>query len=169
MKLTTAIAAAGATVLVLGLTPLRADPPLGKAVDNHILAQAVVNDVIARHPELVVVGLHAVAPGAAHETMIASNLDRIGKPDDDDDIAVATEHKTILAPNIKEPNKFEVQVPLLDAAGRFIGAAGLVFRYRAGDDQLQLHREALAIRDEMAVRFADAAALFAPPGGTPAP
>lgn len=165
MKSTHALAGLSALVLALGLTGLRADPALGKAADNHILAQTVVNSVMARHPELVVVGLHATAPGAAHETMIASNLDRIGKLDDDDDIAVATEHKTILAPNVKEPNKFEVQVPLLDAAGRFIGAAGLVFRYQAGDDQLVLHREALAIRDEMAAQFRDAAALFAPAGG----
>ena len=139
-----------------------ADAPWGKAADNKILAQAVVNDTMAAHADLLVVGLHTIAPGAKDETMIASNLDRIGKKDDDDDIAVATERKTILAPNMKESNKFEVQVPLLDSQGNVIGAAGLVFKYKAGDDELDLHARALAIRAEMAKRFASKDALFTP-------
>lgn len=138
------------------------DPSWGKAADNKIFAQALVNDTMSAHPELVVMGLHAVAPGQKDEKMIASNLDRIGKKDDDDDIAVATEGKTILAPNLKEPNKFEVQVPLLDSSGRTVGSIGFVFRYHAGDDQIEFHRRAFAIRADLAKRISDHDALFAP-------
>src|SRR5262249_45240978 len=93
-----------------------------KAADNAIYAQTLVNEVMASHPELVVVGMHARAPGKKQETMIASNLDRIGKEDDEDDLAVAHERKTILAPNLKDPGKFEVAVPLQDASGKVIGS-----------------------------------------------
>lgn len=134
----------------------------GKASDNRIYAQKLVNRLMVQYPELLVVGLHAVAPGAKDETMIATNLDRVGKLDDEDDIAVATERKTILAPNLKESNKFEVQVPLKDEAGRIIGATGLVFQYRAGDDQLELHRKALAIRGQLQQQIPDLASLFEP-------
>ena len=120
-----------------------ADAPWGKAADNKILAQAVVNDTMAAHADLLVVGLHTIAPGAKDETMIASNLDRIGKKDDDDDIAVATERKTICAPNLKDPTRFEVQVPMMDKAGEVIGAIGLVFKYKAGDDEVALLKKAL--------------------------
>ena len=151
-----------ATALLASGLASYADTPWVKASDNKILAQVVVNDTMAAHPDLLVIGLHTVAPGAKDETMIASNLDRIGKKDDDDDIAVATERKTILAPNLKESNKFEVQVPLMDSEGNVIGAAGLVFKYKAGDDELDLHARALAIRAEMAKRFANKDALFLP-------
>ena len=132
----------------------------GKSADNKIYAHSLVNKVMIDNPDLLVLGLHAVAPGARDETMIASNLDRIGKKDDADDIAVATERKTILAPNLKESNKFEVQIPLMDASNRIIGATGLVFKYKTGDDELILHEKALKIRNELAKQIPDLAALF---------
>jgi hypothetical protein len=139
------------------------NPAWGKAADNHIFAQTLVTKVMSEYPELLVVGLHAVKPGAKGETMIATNLDRIGKVDDDDDIAVANEHKTICAPNLTDPHKFEVQVPLKDSAGNFLGAsAGFVFKYTLGDDEVALHAKALAIRDEIAKATPNLEALLAP-------
>src|ERR1700733_4142624 len=78
-----------------------AEEKLGKAADNAIYAQTLVNATVAQHPELIIVGVHALKPGAKIETMIAANIDRIGKKDDEDDLAVAHEKKTILAPNMK--------------------------------------------------------------------
>jgi DNA-binding IclR family transcriptional regulator len=94
--------------------------------------------------------------------LFASNLDRIGKKDDEDDLAVAHERKTILAPNIKDPAKFEVAVPLHDASGKTIGSISAVFKYSAGDDEVKMHKAALAIRDDIAKKIPDAAALFKP-------
>ncbi len=144
----------------LGLRAEDAPVTLGKAADNKIYAQALVNGLMARHPELVVVGLHAIAPGTKEEKMIATNLDRIGKKDDDDDIAVATERKTICAPNLTDPHKFEVQVPMHDTSGAVIGAIGFVFKYNAGDDEVKLHAKAVAMRDALAKRIASLADLF---------
>ena len=139
------------------------DPSWGKAADNKIYAQKLVNELMAAHPELLVVGLHATKPGAKDQTMIATNLDRVGKADDDDDKAVSVEHKIILAPNLKESNKFEVQVWLKDAKGtQLIAAAGLVFKYKQGDSEIVLLTKALAIRDELAKKTPSFAALFAP-------
>ena len=139
-----------------------ADPALGKATDNAIYAQTLVNEQMAKHPELLVLGMHAPKPGAKDSHMIAANLDRIGKADDEDDLAVAQERKTILAPNMKEPTKFEVAVPLKDASGKVIGSLSTVFKYAAGDDEVKMHTAALAIRDEMAKKIPNVAALFKP-------
>ena len=149
------------TGLALGAANLCAGQTLGKAADNAIYAQALVNQTMAANPDLVVVGLHAILPGASNETMFASNLDRIGKKDDDD-IAVATERKTILAPNLKDPGRFEVQVPMKDAGGDIIGAIGLVFKYHAGDDEVRLHVRALAIRDALARQIPSLADMVKP-------
>jgi hypothetical protein len=121
-----------------------AEEKLGKAADNAIYAQTLVNAIVAQHPELVVVGVHALKPGAKIETMIAANIDRIGKKDDEDDLAVAHERKTILAPNMKDPSKFEVALPLHDASGKVIGSLSTVFKYSAGDDEVKMHTAAVS-------------------------
>src|SRR5258708_9379643 len=118
---------------------------------NPILAQKICNELMAAHSELVVVGLHATAPGAKDQTMIATNLDRVGKKDDDDDKAVSVEHKIILAPNLKDPAKFEVQVWLKDAAGKQLtAAAGFVFKYKAGASEIMMLTKPLPFPDEPA-------------------
>jgi len=157
------LAAAGLAVC-LQLPAAKADGPANwtKAADNHIYAQKLVNDLMAQNADLVVVGLHVTPPGTSVERMVASNLDRIGKEDDDDDIAVFKERKTILCPNAKEPDKFEVQVPLMDTTGAVIGTCGFVFKYKAGDDELELHRRALALRAWLQERTPSLAALLKP-------
>jgi hypothetical protein len=149
-------------VAVLHAQSAAADSSWGKAANNKIFAQKLVNEIMAKNHDLLVVGFHAIAPGAKDQKMIASNLDRIGKEDDDDDKAVVNERKTICVPNAKEPNKFEVQVPMKDATGAIIGAYGFVFQYKAGDDEVELHRKAVVLRDALAQRIPNLAALFAP-------
>jgi hypothetical protein len=139
-----------------------AEERLGKAADNAIYAQTLVNATMAQHPELVVMGIHALKPGAKVETMIAANLDRIGKKDDEDDLAVAHERKTILAPNMKDPAKFEVALPLHDASGKVIGSLSTVFKYTAGGDEVKMHAAAVAIRDDLARKISNADELFKP-------
>lgn len=132
-----------------------------KAADNKIYAQKLVNELMASHSELLVIGLHGTAPGASDERMIASNLDRIGKKDDDDDVGVSNEHKTICAPNLKESNKFEVLMPLKDASGTVLTAAvGFVFKYSAGEDEVKMHALAVSIRDYLAKKIPSYAELF---------
>jgi hypothetical protein len=160
MRMHLTLSAAAAAVLCATAAYALADPALGKAADNAIYAQTLVNEQMAKHPELLVLGMHAPKPGAKDSHMIAANLDRIGKADDEDDLAVAQERKTILAPNLKEPTKFEVAVPLKDASGKVIGSLSTVFKYAAGDDEVKMHVAALAIRDEMAKKIPSVAALF---------
>ena len=134
-----------------------------KAADNKIYAQQLVNQTMAAHSDLLVIGMHATKPGTKEQRMIASNLDRIGKHDDDDDIGVANEHKTICAPNLTETFKFEVLMPLKDASGKTLNAAiGFVFRYKAGDDEVKMHAKAVALRDDLASKTPSLAALFEP-------
>jgi hypothetical protein len=63
---------------------------------------------------------------------------------------------------MKDPTKFEVAAPLHDASGKTIGSMSAVFKYTAGDDELKMHKAALAIRDDLAKKIPNAAALFKP-------
>jgi iron complex outermembrane receptor protein len=151
-----------AALACVHLTAAAADQPLGTAAQNAIYAQTLVNEILAKHPELVVVGMHAAKPGSRESHLIAANLDRIGKRDDEDDLAVAHERKTILAPNLKDPTRFEVAVPLKDATETVIGSLSVVFKYGAGVDEVRMHAAAVAIRDELAGKIATVAVLFKP-------
>jgi hypothetical protein len=159
MKLSAMLAA---TLACAWAASVSAEETLGKAADNAIYAQTLINNTMAQHPEIVVMGMHALKPGSKTERMIATNLDRIGKKDDEDDLAVAHERKTILAPNIKDPTKFEVAVPLHDASGKVIGSLSAVFKYTAGDDEVKMHAAAVAIRDDLARKIPNVAELFKP-------
>jgi DNA-binding IclR family transcriptional regulator len=75
---------------------------------------------------------------------------------------VAHERKTILAPNMKDPSKFEVALPLHDASGKVIGSLSTVFKYNDGDDEVKMHAAAVAIRDDIARKIPNSADLFKP-------
>src|SRR5712664_1700363 len=79
-------------------------PPAAK-----IYAQALSDEIMAKHPELQSVTFHGVPPGQTKVyTMFAGSFpERIGNPDDPDDIDVITKGITIVDPrwNKKDPVK----------------------------------------------------------------
>jgi len=117
------------TMPALGAIVAAAPAPPGKAADNHIHAQQLVNELMATRSDLIIVGVHARAPGEKNAKKIATNEDKIGRLDEPDDLMVVDEHKTILSPGLHGKERFQVLLPMKDAAGADIGALGLVFKY----------------------------------------
>ena len=150
------------TVAVLGLgsAAVRAEDPNGEAALNKIYAQTLVNAAVDEHRELITLGLHGIPPGAKNEVMIAGNIDHIGNPDSEDDLAAAKEHKTLLEP--KSPEKFEIVMPLLDAHGGYIGAVVMIFRRSPEETEAFIYLKAVGIRDDLAKKIPSYAALFDP-------
>ena len=148
--------------LVLPATGLHAGERYGRAADNRIYAQSLVNEILAHDRELLWAGMHGVAPGSDQHTIIASTLDVIGKQDEDSDVLVATEGRSALVPNLKL-SKLGVMLPLKDASGQLIGALALAFRYPSRDvDEARLFSKATAIRDRVAKRIPAFSDLFRP-------
>jgi hypothetical protein len=130
--------------------PARADevaPPAGPSYAQHL-----VDVTIAAHPDVVVLAIHAVLPGARDNTIVASNIGRIGKPADPDDMRVITTLKPNLAVN-KAGDRYEVELPLYDASHRLLGALGTVFAYHPGADKAAMAAAATAIRDGLSRRI----------------
>jgi len=123
-------------------------------------AQKLVNDALAKHPEVLLLAIHATPPGHKN-VIIASNFGRIGKIGDEDDLRCIQTGKSNLevSPNGKH---FEDELILLDRSGETIGALGVVFNYKAGTDKAALVKIAEQIRDEMKAQLPTEAALFAP-------
>lgn len=124
-------------------------------------AQSVTMRTIARHPELLVMMIHATPPGHDKNIIIGSNIGRFGKIADEDDARVIDHGATNLEVS-GESDRFETELPLNDASGTRIGALGLVFPYKVGEDKEAIHARGRAIRDEIAAQIPNNAALFRP-------
>lgn len=135
------------------------DPyPYDKAHTDRTYAQALVEETFAKHPEVIILAIHSTPPHEKINIISGSTIGRIGKPADEDDLRVIQKGSTNL--EIAENGKrFEAEVPLNDAKGKRIGALGVVFAYKAGDDKEALHQQALKVRDEIAAKIKSAAVL----------
>lgn len=127
------------------------------------LAQHLVNVTLDKHPELLILALHAKPPNSPDVVIIASTIGRIGKMADVDDMGVITSGKPVLEVN-EAGNRFEVETVLLDAAGQNIGAVSTVFAYKPGVDREALRRQGEQIRDELRKQIPSLAKLFGPRG-----
>jgi len=140
-------------------------PPAGK-----IYAQTLVERIMAKHPELISVTLHGVPPDQSKVyTMFAgSYLDRIGNPDDPDDIMVTDKGITILDPRWHKPNdpvkKYVVQLPLRDDSGENVGLIVLAYHHEAGSKKgdREYLDAAMKLRDALERKIPSYAALFQP-------
>jgi len=139
-------------------------PPAAK-----IYAQQLSDETMKAHPELLSFTLHGVPPGMhdAYTMFAGSYPDRIGNPDDPDDIDVSKKGITIVDPRwhrTKDPApKFVVLMPLRDRAGENIGLVVYAFKVpvesNAGEREFYL--KALNLRDSLAKRIPSYDALFA--------
>jgi len=138
-----------------------ADPwPFDPAFGPDTYAQTLTTKTVAKHPELLVMMIHATPPAGKRNVIIGSNIGRFGKAADEDDLRVIDKGSTNLELG-GDKDRFETELPLNDAKGHRIGALGLVFPFKAGDDKEVIHRKSLAIRDEVAPAIPSSAALFA--------
>jgi hypothetical protein len=124
-------------------------------------AQKLVDAALAKHPEVVIIAMHVAPPHQKEYLIVASNIGRIGKKADEDDMRVIDTGKSNLEIN-KAGNHFEVELVLQDQSGKTIGAAGIVFNYKPGDDKARYEKIAEQIRDEWKNQIPNKDSLFAP-------
>ena len=125
-----------------------------------IYAQKLLDETLAKHKEVVIVAMHVTPPGKNENVIIASNIGRIGKKADEDDLRVIETGKPNLEVN-KKGDHFEVELVLQDQSGKTIGAVGIVFNYEKGKEP-EFQKKAEQIRDEMKEKTPTRAKLFEP-------
>jgi len=139
---------------------------------HKIYAQKLCDDTMAKHPELLSVTLHGVPPGQENVyTMFAGSFpERIGNPDDPDDIDVIKKGITILDPRWHRTNdpakKFVVLLPMRDVSGENVGLVVYAFkdpsRPSTGETEKRYLSNAASLRDALAKRISNYKALFEP-------
>lgn len=132
-----------------------------------IYAQALSDEIMAHHPELWSVTFHGVPPGMDRVyTMFAGSYpDRIGNPDDPDDVDVIVKGISSVDPRWHRHDakpKFVLQIPLRDKAGESVGL--LVLAYKIGPEIHMSERDYFSagtlLRDALEAKIPSYAALF---------
>lgn len=136
--------------------PLHAGSTLAPA---KIYAQELVNQTVSKYPDLLVVAMHVTPPKGTQNVIIASNIGRIGKKADAEDLRVIKTGETLAKVN-KNGDRFEVELVLHDASKKPIGALAIVFPYKAGDEKSEFENRAERIRDELGGQISDVAKLM---------
>jgi len=127
----------------------------------NIEAQRLVNEFMGEYPRIEILAIHTTPPDSDYNIIAGSNIGRIGKKADNDDMRCVFTGKPNLEIN-STGKRFESEMQLHDRTGKVIGALGVVFPYKSGADKQALHTEAEKIRAEMEKRIPDAASLFRP-------
>ena len=135
---------------------------------HKIYAQALSDEIMAHHPELQSVTFHGVPPGMSKVyTMFAGSYpERVGNPDDPDDIDVIVKGVTLIDPRWHRNDavkRFVVQEPLRDKTGENIGLIVYAFKTVNGSKGERAYIEAaMDMRDALSAKIQSYAALFEP-------
>ena len=161
--------AASIVAFALSNQAAAAEPKNWSPPAHKIYAQQLADATMKEHPELLSVTLHGIPPGMhdAYTMFAGSYPDRIGNPDDPDDIDVSKKGITIVDPRwnrTKDPApKFVVLMPLRDRSGANVGLVVYAFKVpvesNAGEKDFYL--KSLALRDALARQIPSYDALFA--------
>lgn len=135
-----------------------------------IHAQVLVDELIAGHPEIMSITIHAVPPGNAPDaySMIAGSFpDRIGNMSSPGDVITAKKGVSQVEPKWGTPDyrkKVSVVLPLKDNKGNYLPAA-MVIAFHTKTGSLMRDTDFLApgvvIRDGLVDRTPSIEALFA--------
>src|SRR5947209_4402109 len=102
----------------------------GSAQTAKTLAQKVVEDVKAAHPEIT--GLEVAATRTASKrckTIAATEANEVGQACDKDELTAIKTNKAFVE---KEKDEFDVTLPLHDSTGQIIATAGMDFKFGPG-------------------------------------
>jgi hypothetical protein len=123
---------------------------------NAPVAQRLIEEEVARHTDVATIAMHVTPPGAAGDSIIASNVATlIGKESGQFAVSVTKLSRFILAPEPQNA-KFEVLLPLKDHAGTTIGTLAVVFSKFDGKEghEMEYFERALGVRNRLRGKIA---------------
>lgn len=131
-------------------------------------AQVLSDQIMAAHPELLSVTFHGIPPGMKDTyTMFAGSYpERIGNPDDPDDIDVMKLGVTTVDPRWHRTHdtakKFVMMMPLRDSAAENVGLIVFAFKLDPARTEKDYFVAAVDLRDSLQKKIPGYAGLFEP-------
>lgn len=141
------------------------------APDYKIFAQQLVDELMAGHPEIMSITIHATPPGMDDNvfSMVAGSFpDRIGNQSSPGDVISIVKGVTQVESKWGSPNwkkKVSIVLPLKDSQGNYLRAA-MVVAFTTSEDDPRMDTDfmapGVAIRDSLNSRIAGFDTLFEP-------
>lgn len=125
--------------------------PFVAGAERSVRGQALVDAAIDANADLITLAMHVALPGADNR-IIASNFGRIGKAADKDDADVIT-NGSVHREATNGGRRLAVELPMLDARRRVIGALSTSFSMTATGGEARALARAIAVRDALASRI----------------
>ena len=123
-----------------------------------IVAQKLVDELAAKRPELVRIGLHLTPPNHADNIIVACNIAaRIGQKSDPEDLKAMRTGKPVV---LKEEGNFDVTLPLHTSSGKLIGAIGLTFKPHGTERESSAAERARKMAAELEKQITSETKLF---------
>jgi len=137
--------------------PYPYEPGFPAAVLAASYGEALVDKTLAKHPEVLTLALHVQPPKGDGYPIVASNIGRIGKKADADDMKVIQTGKPKVA---AAGGRIEAEVPLQEKSGKTIGAMRAAYPYAKGGDESAFLAKAEGLQKEVRQMIPTASRLF---------
>ncbi len=133
-----------------------------QAQENKIYAQKLVDQTIAKHPELRQIGLHSIPPNSSESMIIAINdPKKVGKKSDPDDLEVMKTGKPSVE-IIDRKQIYDLGFPLLDRSGTIVGVAVMEIKLSAEKSKESALKRGKIIQEELRKEIPSKGKLFEP-------
>lgn len=129
---------------------------------TELYAQLLVDQTAAEHPEIRLIGFHAVPPGQSGSRIIASTVkSKLGKKSDPDDLeAMTTPHANPLGDTKYAKDIVDCGLAMKTNTGKVVGMMVIEIKYSYSKDPAVALKRATEIRDELATRIGSLNHLF---------
>jgi hypothetical protein len=130
------------------------------AQNGKIMAQKVVEEIRASHPEITGLEMAATrSPQEGCKTIAATEAKEVGEKCDQDELTAIKTNKPFVE---KEKDEFDITVPIHDSSGKIIATAGMDFKIEPGLTEQAVVSKAKQIASELEKRFTSKEQLFEP-------
>lgn len=149
--------------IVLGTLILVGGICVAAMAAGKIFAQHLVEDAMARHPQVAGVEISSSPPGETCMTIASTEAGGRGEKCDDDEFTAMKTNKPFVEKE-KEGGKevYDITMPLHDASGKLIGTVGLDFKPDLSLQESEVVQLAGLVVHEMEVQVPTKARLFDP-------
>jgi hypothetical protein len=130
---------------------------------NRTVAQQLVQQAMAKHPEVSGVELSSTPPGKKCVTIASTEAQGIGERCDEDEFTAMKTNKPFVEKEKEEGKEvYDITMPLHDATGRLIGTVGLDFKPEPNQRESDVVELAQKVVHEMEAQIPTKAKLFEP-------
>ena len=148
-------------VLVPAMLILMGGISVPGTAQGKIFAQRLVEEAMAKYPQVSGVELSSTPPGKTCVTIASTEAGGVGEKCDNDEFTAMKSNK----PFVEKENEggkevYDITMPFHDASGKLIGTVGLDFKPEPGQQESQVVQLAERLVHEMEVQIPTKATLF---------